>query len=74
MLRHDRGPLVTTAMVIAECAHLMARVLGPAAEAALYPPIISGELRVEHLEPSDWRRVHDLVVRYDDLPLGGTDA
>ena len=36
LLEDDDGPLVTTAMVIAEAAYRLHRQLGPDAEAALY--------------------------------------
>ena len=68
------GPLVTTGLVIAECAYLIQRQLGTRAEAKLYQSIIDGTLRIEPLLPADWIRVHQLVLEYADLPLGGTDA
>jgi predicted nucleic acid-binding protein len=70
----DAGPLVTTAMVIAETSYLIERELGPIAEAALYRSIIDGDLRIENLGASDWQRIHRLVEQYASLPLGGTDA
>lgn len=74
LLEGDEGPLVTTAMVIAEAAYLIDRQLGPAAEAALYASITSRQLLVENLEDSDWERIAELVATYADLRLGGTDA
>lgn len=74
VLAAETGPMVTTAMVIAECAYLIERELGPAAEAALYQAIIDGDLVVEDLTHQDWERVHQLVTTYATLPLGGTDA
>lgn len=74
LLEGDDGPLVTTALVIAEAAYLIDRQLGPLAEVALYTSIIDGALRVEELGPADWRRVAALVEQYADLRLGGTDA
>jgi len=74
VIRDDPGPLVTTAMVIAEAAYLLERELGPSAEAALYSSIIGGDLFVETLGPRDWERIRQLVDAYADLPLGGTDA
>jgi hypothetical protein len=41
-LESDEGPLVTTAMVIAEPANLIDRQLGAKAEASLYASIIDG--------------------------------
>jgi predicted nucleic acid-binding protein len=74
LLEGDDGPLVTTAMVIAEAAYLIDRQLGPAAEASLYDSILSGELEVASLDREDWQRIADLVTSYASLRLGGTDA
>lgn len=60
--------------VIAEAAYLIDRQLGPAAEAALYASIISGQLEVAGLDRGDWERIRELVTAYADLRLGGTDA
>jgi len=68
------GPLVTTALVVAETGWLINRQLGPAIEAAFYRGIAAGEITVEALSADDWARVAELVDRYADLPLGGTDA
>jgi predicted nucleic acid-binding protein len=48
--------------------------LGTDAEMALYSTIADGLLEIEQLTEQDWRRIHQLVDRYRDLPLGGTDA
>jgi len=74
LLEGDAGPLVTTALVIAETAYLIDRQIGPEAEATLYDSILDGSLRVEELEAGDWARVQELVTTYADLRLGGTDA
>lgn len=59
---------------MAECAYLIQRQLGPAAETTLYQSIIDGSLQIEPLNRDDWSRVAELVTAYADLPLGGTDA
>ena len=74
LLEGDEGPLVTTAMVIAEAAYLIERQLGAKAEASLYDSIITGELEVASLDDSHWTRIRELVTAYADLRLGGTDA
>lgn len=74
LLEVDVGPLVTTAMVIAESAYLLERDLGVDAELSLYTSIIDGSLRVEALTGEDWARVKELANQYRDFPLGGTDA
>jgi predicted nucleic acid-binding protein len=74
LLEGDDGPLVTTAMVIAEASYLLDRQIGAAADAALFQTISDGELLVEDLHASDWARIAQLVTEYADLRLGGTDA
>jgi len=74
LLETATGPLVTTAMVVAEAVYLLTRELGAHAEASFYDAIIDGTLTVEPLVASDWQRIRELVDRYHDLPLGGTDA
>jgi uncharacterized protein len=74
LLESDEGPLLTTAMVIAEAAYLIDRQLGAKAEASLYASITEGQLEVADLGITDWRRIQDLVSTYADMRLGGTDA
>ena len=79
---HDRSvqaidgasPLVTTALVIAETAYLIGRQLGAAAEAGFFRAVAAGDLRVEMITPADAGRIAELIERYSDLGLGGTDA
>jgi predicted nucleic acid-binding protein len=74
LLETDDGPLITTAMVIAEAAHLIDRQVGPMGELALYTAIIERTIIIEPFIDTDWERVRALVDRYQDLHLGGTDA
>jgi uncharacterized protein len=74
LLEDDEGPLVTSAMVIAEAAYLICRQLGPHAEAALYTTILDGQLEVDGPHAGDWARIRELVTTYASLRLGGTDA
>jgi predicted nucleic acid-binding protein len=74
LLEGDEGPLVTTALVIAEAAYLIDRQLGAQAEATLYASITGGQLEVASLDRDDWARIRELVTTYADLRLGGTDA
>lgn len=66
--------LVTTALVIAETAYLIARQLGPNAEAQFFRSVANGDLIIEALITADLERVAELVDTYIDLPLGGTDT
>ncbi len=67
-------PLHTTPLVIAEAAYLIGRRIGSEAEARFFQSISSGDLTIESLLPEDLNRIAQLVARYADLPLGGTDA
>lgn len=74
LLESDLGPLVTTALVIAEAGYMLSRGLGVVAELALIAMIRDGSLKVETLYQADWERVDQLVGTYADLGLGVTDA
>jgi uncharacterized protein len=85
LLEGDEGPLVTTALVIAEAVYLINRQLGPQAEASLYDSITSGQLEVASLGHDDWgahpgaghhlRRPPPVDMGPSPgLRLGGTDA
>ncbi len=64
--------LVVPAMVVAETSYLVASRLGPGVEAAFLRSLT--DLDVESPLPEDWQRIAELVERYADFPLGGTDA
>jgi len=70
----NAGPLVTTALVVAETAYLIGRQLGAAAEAAFFRAVADRDLQVEPITPADARRIAELIDTYADLRLGGTDA
>jgi hypothetical protein len=74
LIEQHPGPLVTTAMVVAETGWLIDRQVGPATEAAFYRGIATGTITVGALTAGDWARIAELVDAYADLPLGGTDA
>jgi len=74
VLEGHPGPLVTTALVVAEAGWLIDRQLGAPAEAAFYRSLAAEELTVENLTVADWTRIGELVERYADLALGGADA
>jgi predicted nucleic acid-binding protein len=64
--------LIIPAMVVAEAAYLVETRLGPLVEAAFLKGL--AEFTVDGPLPEDWPRIAELVERYADLPLGGTDA
>lgn len=70
----EPGPLITTALVIAEAGFLIDRQTGPQGEAALVADVVEGRIIVETLTAGDWQRTLELARTYADLPLGVTDA
>lgn len=64
--------LVVPALVVAEVSYLVGRRLGAKAEAAFLRGLAT--LEVEGPLVDDWPAIADLVERYGDFPLGGTDA
>jgi predicted nucleic acid-binding protein len=59
-------------MVVAEATYFVGTRLGVSAEAAFLRGMAT--LEVEAPLPEDWQRISELVERYGDFPLGGTDA
>ena len=64
--------LVEPALVLAEATYLIGRRLGARAEAGFLRGL--HVLEVEAPSAADWAAIAELVERYADFPLGGTDA
>jgi predicted nucleic acid-binding protein len=64
--------LVVPALVVAEATYFVGRRLGAVAESAFLRGV--GTLHVECPDTGDFARMAELVDRYTDFPLGGTDA
>jgi len=64
--------LFIPAMVVAETAYLVGSRIGSAVEAAFLAGL--SDFDVVAPAPEDWERIAQLVDRYGDFPLGGTDA
>jgi hypothetical protein len=64
--------LVVPALVVAEVTYLVGRRLGAAIEAAFIRGLSAVEVEAPSVE--DWPAIANLVERYGDFPLGGTDA
>jgi predicted nucleic acid-binding protein len=64
--------LVVAALVVAEATYFVGLRLGPAVERAFLHGL--AELDVEGPSGEDFTRMAELVERYRDFPLGGTDA
>ncbi len=72
VLRRFDLDLVVPALVVAEVTYLVGRRLGPDIEAAFLRGLATLEVEAPIVE--DWPLIADLVERYGDFPLGGTDA
>lgn len=59
-------------LVVAEATYLVGRRLGAEAEARFLRGL--SQIEVEPPTSEDWGRIAELVDRYAELPLGGTDA
>lgn len=67
-------PLVVPVLVVTEVAYLLGDRIGSHAELAFARSLERGELLVEPVLDSDWRRIVELTEQYEDLPLGIVDA
>lgn len=64
--------LVVPALCIAEATYLIEKRMGARVEAQFLRGLASWD--IEAPIAADWPRIAELVERYRDLPLGGTDA
>lgn len=64
--------IVVPTLVVAETTYLVATRLGARTEARFLRSL--GQIDVDGPGPDDWDRIAELVERYADVPLGGTDA
>jgi uncharacterized protein len=69
-----RRPILVPGTVVAEAGYLLAREGGPAVEAQLVTSLADGTFRPIELTRADYRRAAELIVAYQSLPLGTTDA
>jgi uncharacterized protein len=60
--------------VVAEVGYLLAREGGARVEAQFLTSLAEGTLWPVELTADDYRRAAELVLTYEDLPLGTTDA
>ena len=70
----ERGDLelVIPSLVVAEATYLIGSRLGATAESRFLRALADHD--VEGPDAADWPRIAELVERYADFPLGGTDA
>jgi uncharacterized protein len=72
VLQRREFQLVIPALVVAEATYLIGSRLGAHAEAAFLAALQGFD--VEAPQADDWPLIAELVDRYADFPLGGTDA
>ncbi|MGI8967783.1 MAG: PIN domain-containing protein [Chloroflexota bacterium] len=73
VLDADPGPYIIPVAAIAEMASMIETNFLPAVERAFLDDLLAGTYRFGSGDP-DLRRIHHLTQKYDDLPLGFTDA
>ncbi len=71
LLNSRAGELLVTPYVVAEVCWMVASRIGALAEANVIDAVVAGELQQVDLDPSDLRRIAELLHRYGDLH-GGT--
>ena len=74
LLKSLDEPLLVPPTVLAEVCYLLNEWSGPGAEVRFLRDLRSGGLQLAELTTADVARMADLVERYADLRLGGTDA
>jgi hypothetical protein len=72
VLEESGHHLVVPALVVAEATYLIGSRLGARAESKFLRALT--EIDVEAPGRDDWPRIAELVERYRNFPLGGTDA
>ena len=72
VLEQSEYRLVIPALVVAEATYLTGTLLGAKAEVRFLRAL--GDLDVEAPGHDDWARIAEIVDRYRNSPLGGTDA
>jgi uncharacterized protein len=74
LLEEHPGPLLVPVLVVTEVAYLVESRLGSDAEVRFLGDLAAGNLLAEPVSAGDWLRIAELVVLYEDLPLGTVDA
>jgi predicted nucleic acid-binding protein len=72
LLQNPDYQLVIPALCVAEAAYLIQQQRGPRIEARFLRGLESFDVQAPLAQ--DWPRIGELVERYADFPLGGTDA
>lgn len=73
-LEQTSSRLLVPTTVLTEVCYLLETRRGPAIESAFLSDFGRGALELVNLVPDDLTRMAELITRYADLPLCGTDA
>jgi len=73
-LHAARRDLLVPATVVAEVGYLLAREAGARVESLFLRSLADGDFTAVDLTSADCARMADLVMTYESLPLGTTDA
>ncbi|WP_433734455.1 type II toxin-antitoxin system VapC family toxin [Nocardia sp. CA-129566] len=74
LLQTAAGPLIVPAPVLTEVCYLLEQRSGTHSEALFIAALLDDDLVLEPLTHADLRRVHELILKYADFPLGAVDA
>jgi predicted nucleic acid-binding protein len=74
LLEHERGPLITSQVAVAEADYLILDRLGVDVELAFLDDLAAGTFVVDCLGRQELSAARDLARRYRDLELGLADA
>ncbi len=66
--------LLVPQTVVAEVGYMLAEWVSTEVEAKFLDALADGDFEIVNLTTADFARMAELVRRYDDLPLGTTDA
>ena len=72
LLKDRRYEFVIPALCVAEATYIIEKRLGVLAEVAFLAGMRTFDVIAP--EPEDWARIAELVRKYADFPIGGTDA
>lgn len=73
-LHLNAEPMLIPSLVVTEVCYLLEREGGPRAEAGFLRGLADEDFIVADLEPADYRRAQELVIKYSDMPIGAVDA
>jgi predicted nucleic acid-binding protein len=74
VLDRDLSPIVVSPLVLKELDHLILGRYGVAGEISVIDSVADSGFVLPHLDGDDLRRCVDVIVQYQELPIGLADA